>query len=362
MALLSSGGIGRSLKDANINVFGYVEGSYIYNFAGADKDNFGNVFEPRSNQFLGNQLDLAIERGVDASKKEWDLGGRVEVIYGADARFIHSNGLNWYAGADNPEYQVDLNQAYMDLAVPVGNGLRIRAGKYNALTGYETIAPSTNMLFTHSYLFYAAGPYTHTGIMGTYQLNENWLVEGGIFRGWDQSADDNNGSISYHVKLGYTSTDKKLSTAGQVLFGPETADDTSDYTTLFDLTLTYALTERLTLGVNADIGYGSNCAVDGDTAWWYGIACYAGYGLNDTFALNGRGEWFRDDGGARLGVDASYFEGTVGMGITPWAKDRVMKNLVIRPEFRADFSTEDVFNKGRDDQMYTFAVDMVFKF
>ena len=362
MALLTSAGIGKTLKDNNINVYGHLETSYIYNFAGANKNIFGNIFEPRSNQFLGNQLNLTVERTVNVTKDKWDIGGRAEIIYGTDSQYIHSNGLNWYTGTDEPQYQFDLNQLYFDLAIPVGNGLRVRGGKIVTLLGTETISPTTNALFTHSYLFNYAAPITHTGIMATYQLDDNWLVEGGIFRGWDQSIDDNNGSISYHLKLGYTSTDKKLGAIGQFVTGPEQNDDTGDFTTVFDFQLTYAFTDKFSLGANSDIGYASNAAPDGDTAWWYGIAGYAAYKLNDTFTLNGRGEWFRDDEGVRIGVAANYFEVTAGIAITPFPNDKTLKNLIIRPELRGDFSTEPVYNNSSDNEMYTAAIDMIFKF
>ena len=359
MAWLTSIGVAQPLKDYSINIYGFIENSYTYNFAGANKSNFGRVFDQQSNQFLMNQLDLTVERVVNVTKDKWDIGGRMEWIYGADSRFIHSNGLFDH---ETDEYQVDLNQAYLDVAVPVGNGLRVRVGKIVTLLGYETINPTSNPFYSHSYLFGFAIPFTHTGVMGTYQINDNWLVEGGIFRGWEQSIDDNNGSISYHLKLGYTSTDKKLSGIVQAVTGPEAMDDNEDYRTVFDFQLSYAFTDKFTLAANADFGWESSAAPDGGTAYWYGIANYASYVLNDTCMLNGRAEWFRDEEGVRIGVAGNYYEVTLGTTITPFPNDRTLKNLVIRPEFRADFSGEPVFNDHGDHEMYTAAVDVIFKF
>ena len=55
----------------------------------------------------------------------------------------------------NPEYQFDITQAYIDVNVPMGNGLIIRTGKFVSLMGYETIDPRGNPFYSHSYLFSA---------------------------------------------------------------------------------------------------------------------------------------------------------------------------------------------------------------
>src|SRR5206468_3399907 len=128
------------------------------------------------------------ERTVDPSKGKFDVGGRVEWIYGKDADFIHSNGLfDWYNGPESPEDQFDLTQAYVDLAIPVGRGLKVRAGKMVTHMGFETINPTTNPLYSHSYLFGYAIPFTHTGVMAFYTLSDSVSVMGGFSRGWEQS-------------------------------------------------------------------------------------------------------------------------------------------------------------------------------
>lgn len=364
MDLLNAGGMAQPLEDLGINLFGHVEGSYTWNFDRPKNDlNFGRVFDFEHDEPLLNQVDLTIERPVDLTKNQFDIGGRVEWIFGADAGLIHSNGLfDWYDSPRDPENQFDLNQAYIDLALPVGNGLRLRGGKIVTLMGWETINPTTNALYSHSYLFGFAIPFTHTGLMATYQLNDNWLVEGGIFRGWEQSVDDNNGTISYHFKLGYTSTDKKLGLINQFVTGPERTDEDGDYRTVYDLQVSYALSDTTTLGLNGDYGWEANAAPDGSDAQWYGIAGYLGHKLNDSLTFNTRAEWFRDNDATRIGVAGNFYELTVGLTIRPFPKDRYGKNLLLRPELRGDWATEDVFDAGSDDSQYTAALDVLFLF
>jgi hypothetical protein len=80
------------------------------------------------------------------------------------------------------------------------------------------------------------------------------------------------------------------------------------------------------------------------------------------FGLNGRLEWFRDDNGARTGLELNLYEVTVGVNIKPLPKDRWGQYLQIRPEIRWDISDEDVFNSFDDDNQLTFGVDAIYAY
>src|SRR5690348_15486715 len=87
MSLLDRTGIGGALEDANIRLFGHVEGSYTYNVDDpADDLNLGRVFDLKHDRPTLNQLDFNIERPVDLTSHHWDFGGRIEMLYGSDAR------------------------------------------------------------------------------------------------------------------------------------------------------------------------------------------------------------------------------------------------------------------------------------
>src|SRR5262249_40587639 len=154
---------------------------YTHNFNKPDDGiNVGRVFDFEHDEPIMDQADLTFERTVDVTKKQWDIGGRVEWIYGADSGLIYSNGFfDWYDTPRKPENQWDLNQAYVDFAIPVGNGLLVRAGKMVTHMGYETINPNTNPFYSHTYLFGYAIPFTHTGVMAYYTINDQWSVMGG---------------------------------------------------------------------------------------------------------------------------------------------------------------------------------------
>ena len=372
MGLLDSAGLAKPLDSAGINVYGFIEGSYTT----GTQDTVGHVipgrvFDFKKDAAMLNQVDLTIERTVDL--KKFDIGGRVELVYGSDAGGIHSNGLFDYYSAsrafgavkNSPENQLDLVQAYLDLAIPVGNGIDLKIGKFVTCHGQETINPTTNALYSHSYLFGFAIPFTHTGALATYNIDDNWSVSLGFSRGWEQALDDNNDSIDGIGVVRYTSTDKKLSVAFNAITGPEMAGNNSDYRTCLDLVVNYTPDPKgpWSFALNGDYAWEDGAAPDGGTATWYGVAGYVGYQLCPAATLNARGEWFRDDDGTRVtaGVPADYYEVTVGLSLRPFT-DKVGQNLVIRPEIRYDYASEPVLGDGTQSDQLTFAVDAIFTF
>ena len=139
--------------------------------------------------------------------------------------------------------------------MPIGNGLRVRVGKFATLLGYETIDPRTNQFYSHSYLFLAA-PSTHVGIMGDYKINEKLEVQLGVTRGWDKALEDPGCAIDVLGQVGY-----KFSDTMGMLFnfsvGPEnglndgSADayvDNSHYRMALDAVSYWQVTKELKLG------------------------------------------------------------------------------------------------------------------
>src|SRR5689334_18217930 len=126
MWALDQVGAGQELDKYNINIYGHVEAGYTWNFSNPSgvagigpHVNPGRVFDIEHDEFDLNQVDLTIERTVTNDGKKFDIGGRVEWIYGGDAGFIHSDGLfDYYDSPRSPENQFDLNQAYVDVALP----------------------------------------------------------------------------------------------------------------------------------------------------------------------------------------------------------------------------------------------------
>jgi hypothetical protein len=349
------------LTNWNINVSGFVEGSYTYNTdVPSDRLNPGRVFDVENESPKLNQLDLAIERTITTSPTNWDFGARMEWIYGADARFIHSNGLfDWQGFHEGPENQFDPVQAYAEGNIPVGNGLTWKAGKFVTLLGYETINPTTNPLYSHSYLFGFAIPFTNTGILANYQFDKQWGATLAVVRGWDQALEDDNNTESYMGEVAYTGD--KLTAYFNFITGPEQFHNDADWRTVLDGTVIYTLSDQITLVGNADYGIEPHAAADGGTGVWWGAAAYATYRFSPMFALQGRAEYFDDHDGAR-GIGTEVEEFTFGVNINPLPNNAWLSSLIFRPEVRYDHASADVFDVGTKDNQTTLAIDGIYSF
>jgi hypothetical protein len=365
-SLLQRWGLGQ--EKTGINVYGFVEGSYTYGLSSPTNDVLsGRVFDIDNQEVILNQIDLTFEKTVDAAAaakdNKWSLGGKVEVIYGNDARFTHANGLNFYGAASpqlSPENQFDLVQAYVDLALPVGSGLTLRAGKFVTLLGYETINPTSNPLYSHSFEFGYGIPFTHTGVLAMYSLTDKLSVTGGITRGWEQATRDNNDALDVLGQVKYVFNDK-LTGYFNFVTGPEETDDNSLWRTVFDAVLSCTATSELTVGANPSFGFEPGASPSGGAAQWYGVALYTGYKCSDYCTINLRGEWFADPQGAR-GLGGNWYEVTAGLGVHPFPHSDLGQNLLIRPELRWDYSADGNIDAGTDHQQWTAAIDAIFQF
>lgn len=367
MGLADKAGMGKTLSDNGLTVGGWVQGSWTWN--GRDTQfNNGRVFDFEAQDMTLNQVVIFVDKAIDWTKnKQFQLGGRMEWMWGGDARLIHSNGLfDHYGLADGPDEQFDLTQLYADIFLPVGSGLNIRVGKFVTLLGSETINPNTNLFYSHSYLFGYAIPFTHTGVMGTYNLSDAWAVDFGFSRGWEQSLEDNNGcAIDIFGRVTWNIDPKKatkLYVTG--IGGPERAGNSEDYRYVLDVIFTTKLADQLTLTLNADFGFEDGAADDGDDASWYGIAGYLTYSVNEWLAVNVRGEWFQDADNSRgLGTDGSVYEATLGLDIKPFASNKNLAGLRFRPEIRYDYAEDGLYgNDGDAHDQFTFGIDAIFSF
>ena len=362
--------VGAFMTKYNLTLAMFVEGSYTYNFGKpAGYINYDRVFDVDDQHLDLNQTDIQFGKTVATSGTKVDFGGLVEIQYGRDARFIHSNGLNFYGSANpqlDPPDEFDLTQAYVNAFIPVGNGLTLTAGKFVTLLGYETINPTSNALFSHSYSFGFAIPFTNTGMTAAYAINNQWTATIGFTRGWDQALKDNNGdALDVIGQFAYTSYNVKgLKGYFNYITGPESGDVVADHVNRYwrsvgEAIVSYQLGDNLTFAGDGVFGYEPKAGTGGKDANWYGAALYATYKIDPHVSVTGRGEYFNDDDGAR-GLGAEVYEATVGVEITPFPTNQYLANLLFRPEFREDWSGEAAFN-GKNNQA-TIAADLIYKF
>jgi len=369
MSLLNREGVGDTLTNNRLDIYGHIEAGWTHAFDDpANNLILGRVFDIEHDDPTLNQIDLNFERKVDLHKGGFDWGGRVELLYGGDARFIKANG--WFDDDDffnGPDNQFDIPQVYGDFAIPVGNddAIRLRVGKF---LFFKQIDPNASVFYSHSYTFGAALPFTLSGASVYYEMGEHWGFELGVNRGWGQALEDNNDSWSYHGRVTYKAG-PRTTVSLLAIAGPELDDNEQDWRTAFDFVVRHQLNDQTTALLDVVYGWQNNVTADdtdvasaiGDDAW-YGVAGYLVRSINDKFSVAGRLEWFHDEGGFTTGVDQNLYEATLGLTITPFAGDEIGQNFKIRPEIRYDYSDNDYFDGLTANSQFTFGIDAIFNF
>lgn len=357
---------GKWLVDRGWNIDGYVQVGYTHSFSSPPGDVInGRGFDFENDELTFHGIALNIHKDIEPNNEKFDIGHGLDLLYGSDARFTKSNGMLDHNGfvfdgaGDGPENQFDITQAFVTFNLPVGRGLLITAGKFISPIGYEYVDPRKNTLYSHGFVYEFGSPYSQSGVMGRYNLADNMQVSAGITRGWDQSLEDNNGKVDFLASVDYMPDDQWSYTL-TLSTGPQ-SDNPDGWQTVFDFLVGYTMDEYWYFGGEATLGHEADLPGGGD-GWWYGLAVYPSYQLNEMISLNGRVEWFGDPDGARgVGAD-NVFSVTAGVAIMPFYKTDYGNILTIRPELRWDFADDDAFDAGTDDQQLTFGIDAVFAF
>ena len=384
----------------------YIDGIHIgaqveagfYGNAGSPSSglNFGQFFTDRSNSVLLNQILLTVEKALDKTATDYDFGFKLQAMYGTDARYTHF--LHELDRVTSQRQQFDIVSAAFLAHTPwlVEGGIDFTVGQYASPLGFETIDPSTNPFYSHSYIFNYGLPFKHTGALSVTHVAPALDVYLGIDTGNQTSfgAGDNNTAIAGLVGLGSTLMDGNLTLLALSHFGPEnparTVSNANGYYRYYnDFILTYKVDEKLTVTTELNWirdNYGphtnGNNGADG-----YGAAQYVSYVLNDTVLLNARGEVFRDQNNFFVGafpsslgpvqalggfqpatfVGASkgttYGAITVGFTYKPEIPPSIT-TLLLRPEIRYDnaLSGGKPFNDGKNNNAFFFGADVVLGF
>ena len=369
---------------SRLAIYGWVETGFTGNVdSPEDNQNFGRLFDDRSNEFVMNQAVITAERALDP-KVGFDWGFKLQFLFGTDARYIHSLGLLDHA-MRNSLYQPDIPEIYLSLHLPIvtEGGIDLKLGKFVTLEGAETIDPRTNPFYSHSYIFNFAIPFNHTGALVTLYATK-WLnLVAGVTRGVNTSIDDNNDAPAFHGGIGLHLNEEKFVVSAATHIGPETPGNDHDLRYLNTITATWKITDKLTS--ITDLNYTHD---DGADASAYGAAQYLTYSINDKITAKIRGEIWRDDKGfyaaqfadphdpmrglagepvidpRTVGGGRTTYGGlTIGLDIKP-PVPKPLSALTIRPELRVDHSFSDTrpFNDSSDDTMFTAAIDVILGF
>ncbi len=414
--LLSAAGIdpneSKFMKDHNLKLGVWFNASIGANMS-SNGDGFNGpvTFNDRSGEFQVNQFYLYFQKAVTVGGDAFDIGGRVDAMYGTDAIFTQAYGSpgfdpktlessergSWDLGlSGNGErfYGLALPQAYAEINLPFGNGIDVKLGHFYTPIGYEVVTAPDNFFITKPYTMQYGEPFTHPGVLATYAFNPNWTVMGGAVTGsstggWDGNWDRDLGNWAWLGGVTWTSDDAGTSLAITSTAGKR-AEHVNDSWSMYSVVGKHNFTDKLHYIIQHDHGFVQNIWLPADAsgngdAEWYGINQYLIYDVNDKVSAGLRAEWFRDHNGIRVygpgrcyaasanqgdnfacggnylasytQQGSSYYAVTAGMSYKP------AKWLNLRPNLRYDF-TDDAraFDNGTRQSQFLFTADVVVTF
>ena len=308
-----------------INIGGWLSAGY--------HSESNDLFNSRPDNFAVHQAWLYAEK---AATVDSPLGFRADIMYGIDADDTQAFGnppgsFDFLNGFDRGSFGWAIPQLYAEVAL--NENWSVKAGHFYTLVGYEVVTAPDNFFYSHAITMYNSEPFTHTGVVATGNVSDNFTVYAGWTLGWDTGFDQFNDGSSWLGGFSYTISDNAaftyISTAGN--FGAR-GDDAYSHSMVLDMTVT----DNLNYVVQSDLVRVAGTGEDN-----IGINQYLLYSVTDCLGLGARMEWWKADNitgyaphGGVLPANGSfsYYAATFGANIRPHA------NFVLRPEVRIDWS------------------------
>jgi hypothetical protein len=322
---------------------------YIYNAGKADGFNL-------------NKVKLRIDRALDEA--QWSAGYRVDLLFGPDADVFGTQSTGIAA-------DFAIQQAYVALRAPVGNGLDFKMGVFDSIIGYESHDSGSNPNYTRSYGT-TIEPHTHTGILVTYQVLDSLGIAAGIadtmvppinFRAREADGEISESRKTYMASAALTVPEQAGFLAGSTIYagvvegfgGPGTPTEVEDQANFY---LGATLNTPMT-GVKVGAAFDYVASVQGiDNVDARTYAGYASFQATEKLSLHARLEYADIDD--LFGSDIFAMTGTVEYDL--W------RNVLSRLELRWDHaaSGRDAFagspgNPSRKNE-YLLAANFIYKF
>lgn len=355
-----------------IELSGFVSSSYTYNFnKPADRINNGRLYDYAYNEFMLNKLTLIMQTPVDYNAFDWKAGHFSEFIFGQDAQSTRAKSPDTSDGLFNLGDNGDVEQAYIIVNAPVGNGLKIMIGKYVTPMGYELVENELTANWSSGWQWTFIEPFTHTGVELSYKINDKWEAQLLVNNGWD-TVKDNNSSKSFMGHINYTPNDKTW--IGITPFaGPEQSDAANDpdnavpgangnWRTGIDVAMTHKCTDKLNTALQFDYGQEEGGDINGGTATWWAAGMWTTYDFTEKLQAAFRADFLSDRDGNR--TSGFLFPENTGQdlySLTLTLNIKPVEGLRFAPELRYDHSSLDTAFDNHDDQV-TAAFGAVYSF
>ncbi|MBT6239602.1 MAG: outer membrane beta-barrel protein [Verrucomicrobia bacterium] len=336
---------------------GFVDTSLSISEKGANQALHGRVPYQSGNKMNGINLDviqLSLASPLDES--DWAAGYAVDLLFGPDASAYSVSGTG---EADD----VAVRQAYVNTRVPVGNGLDLKMGVFDAIIGYEGFSNRDNPNYSRN-MAYNLQPFNHTGLLGGYQINDLVSAQFGVANTGsnvltDRAADSSD--ISYMGSIAVEAPENFGALAGATVYVGymEFGGGGDVQQNLYVGSTIPTPIDGLALGAAWDnvqniTGNGGDANI---------LAGYISYQATDKMAVNGRIEYLDGDQGVLFNASKNGVAVDSEMlSLTGTVQYDLWDNVLTRAEVRWDSQEDGDGLYGGDDDILTFTLNAIYSF
>jgi hypothetical protein len=380
---------GDLLDSERIRVYGWINAAG--NLSTSRNSNMPDSYWIVPNRFELDQIVIRAERQVDSVQTDHiDWGFRSSFMYGIDYRYFTAGG--WEPASTqllkhNLLYGGDPTEQYLDVYVPwVAQGMIVRVGRWIACPDIETQFAPDNYMGTHSILF-TFDTYTQTGVMATFMLSKQWMVQACINAGDDMApwytgatpcgmfgvrwvSESNNDSIYAVLNQINNGKFRRFLLDGQpaghdnfnypVVTWQHRFNDVVHMKTEGYIMWSHNAVTGGTVSIGPAKPFGGGGGIGTDipgVALTYGVVNYTMFHLSQKAFITLRNEWWRDEDGERSGFPGTYTSDAIGLtyNFTP--------ELQVRPEIGYYRNwTMPAFDLGTKHGMLLAGFDVTLRF
>jgi hypothetical protein len=293
-----------------------------------------------------------------------------QLMFGPDAGLVNNGDAFGTVGLNQIGLSSIVRQAYVNLRMPVGNGIDWKIGRFDTPIGYESTDAYKDPNWTRSY-GYTFEPTEHTGVLAEYKVNDLVALSAGVANSVTTEPLVNQRSTRAETKkavlgmINLTAPESWGAIGGSGLYagienGPGAV--TEDRTHVYVGGTIKTPVQGLTLGASWDsVNHMDVPTVAGllggpasvDTGYAMAVAGYASFKFTDKCSLHLRGEYAK---GGALGALADTYNGGLGgifgggvanpldkvIAVTGTLQYDLWQNVISRLEVRWDHAANGV--------------------
>ena len=268
-----------------------------------------------------------------ASYEDDKVGFVADLAYGPRAdQAINPNGATNNAA---------INQMYMFWKVTENTTATM--GRFNTFLGIERISPVENFNYSMSHAF-TFGPRNHNGLMLDFKLKNNWTMKLAVMNPMEVTDFNNTG----HYSVG-----------GQIINGSfKFGYVRSQRSSFIDIVTGFDISDKIQMGLNAQFANYENGVLEGRIGDEYtSLSIYPQYTASESMSWGVRLEYI---------AFGPVADSDVLSVVTPTlTANYQVGGLTIKPEFRLDSSSQDIFinNDGNGSgTLSSFVLGAVYSF